>query len=124
MHCRQRRIKNSVFSLVWSFFQFYVYNDIFRYQDEVFNDLEDNTSGGNDNATTFEGVKKVENVEAVENEKNFANDGIATVSIIDGVQKEPHLNGGGSSGLVFGKTHLLKIQPLLTLRNTLKAITK
>jgi hypothetical protein len=78
--------------------KFYVYNDIFRYQDEVFNDLEDNTSGGNDNATTFEGVKKVENVEAVENEKNFANDGIATVSIIDGVQKEPHLNGGGSSG--------------------------
>jgi len=78
--------------------KFYVYNDIFRYQDEVFNDLEDNSSGSNDNATTFEGVKKVENVEAVENEKNFANDGIATVSIIDGVQKEPHLNGGGSSG--------------------------
>ena len=39
-----------------------------------------------------------ENVEVIENEKNFANDGIATVSIIDGVQKEPHLNGGGSSG--------------------------
>merc|ERR1712008_272408 len=37
-------------------------------------------------------------VEVIENEKNFANDGIATVSIIDGVQKEPHLNGGGSSG--------------------------
>jgi len=79
--------------------KFYVYNDIFRYQDEVFNDLEDNTSGGNDNnTTTFEGGKKSENVEAIENEKNFANDGIATVSIIDGVQKEPHLNGGGSSG--------------------------
>lgn len=79
--------------------KFYVYNDIFRYQDEVFNDLEDNTSGGNDNnTTTFEGGKKSENVEVIENEKNFANDGIATVSIIDGVQKEPHLNGGGSSG--------------------------
>ena len=39
-----------------------------------------------------------DNVEVIENEKNFANDGIATVSIIDGVQKEPHLNGGGSSG--------------------------
>ena len=44
-------------------FQFYVYNDIFRYQDEVFNDLEDNTSGGNDNnTTTFEGGKKVSNL--------------------------------------------------------------
>ena len=105
------------------FFQFYVYNDIFRYQDEVFNDLEDNTSGGNDNATTFEGVKKVENVEAVENEKNFANDGIATVSIIDGVQKEPHLNGGGSSGLVFEILHL-KNQPLWTLHYTLGVIQK
>jgi len=78
--------------------KFYVYNDIFRYQDEVFNDLEDNAGGNDNNATTFEGVKKVDTVEAIENEKNFANDGIATVSIIDGVQKEPHLNGGGSSG--------------------------
>ena len=86
--------------------------------------MEDNTSGGNDNATTFEGVKKVENVEAVENEKNFANDGIATVSIIDGVQKEPHLNGGGSSGLVFEILHLLEIQALLTLHSTLTTITK
>ena len=47
---------------------------------------------------TYSNLFQSENVEVIENEKNFANDGIATVSIIDGVQKEPHLNGGGSSG--------------------------
>ena len=40
-----------------------------------------------DNAT-FDVVKKIENVKT-----DFDNDGIATISIIDGVQKKPHLKG-------------------------------
>ena len=54
------------------------------------------------NASSGTPVTETPNVTSLENEKNFhasvPNDGIATVSIIDGVQKEPHLNGGGSSG--------------------------
>jgi len=85
--------------------KYYVYNDIFRYQDEVFkDDLDTNASmvSSSNNASSGTPVTETPNVTSLENEKNFhasvPNDGIATVSIIDGVQKEPHLNGGGSSG--------------------------
>jgi len=76
--------------------KYYVYNDIFRYQDEVFDDTD--TDPGS-SLTTTDNDNSFENVE---NEKNnHRNDGIATVSILDGVQKttgEPiHVNGGGSS---------------------------
>lgn len=62
--------------------KYYVYNDIFRYQDEVFTDLdlEANSNTSFDEADKYRG--------------QTPSDGIATVSIIDGVQKEPHLNGG------------------------------
>lgn len=62
--------------------KYYVYNDIFRYQDEVFGDLdlEANSNTSFDEADKYRG--------------QTPSDGIATVSIIDGVQKEPHLNGG------------------------------
>lgn len=72
--------------------KYYVYNDIFRYQDEVFDDTDsEGTRMNTENDNSFE---------SAENEKNnYRNDGIATVSILDGVQKpsgEIHLNGGGS----------------------------
>lgn len=71
--------------------KYYVYNDIFRYEDEVFNeDLGTSVNEVSSSTTT------------VENEKSFhpPNDGIATVSILDGVQKEPHLNGGGNGPMM------------------------
>ena len=73
--------------------KYYVYNDIFRYQDEVFDDTDSETSSrmNTENDNSFENA---------ENEKNnHRNDGIATVSILDGVQKpERHLNGDGGIG--------------------------
>ena len=76
--------------------KYYVYNDIFRYQDEVFDDsdTDPSISMATDNMDN--------SFENVENEKNnHRNDGIATVSILDGVQKpsggggsEIHVNGG------------------------------
>jgi len=61
--------------------KYYVYNDIFRYQDEVFDDsdTDPSISMATDNMDN--------SFENVENEKNnHRNDGIATVSILDGVQ--------------------------------------
>ena len=73
--------------------KYYVYNDIFRYQDEVFDDTDSETSSrmNTENDNSFENA---------ENEKNnHRNDGIQTVSILDGVQKpERHLNGDGIGG--------------------------
>jgi len=60
--------------------KYYVYNDIFRYQDEVFTDLDSLEANSN---TSFDEADKY---------RQTPSDGIATVSIIDGVQKEPHLN--------------------------------
>lgn len=95
--------------------KYYVYNDIFRYQDEVFNESTINVEG-------FEATTNLEN------EKNFQhssavttpNDGIETVSILDGVQSPavvkaaspPHINGGnGEPDNVIGASHINELSP-------------
>ena len=83
--------------------KYYVYNDIFRYQDEVFTEGGDNE----ENHETIEGgVAQPVGVAAPtedddEDDGPPPSDGIATVSIIDGHQEAspsiPHVNGGGAS---------------------------
>lgn len=68
--------------------KYYVYNDIFRYQDEVFN--ED---------YVVESVEDSGKEADKEDEDEDEDDGIETVSILDGVKDSstpPHLNGGGT----------------------------
>lgn len=86
--------------------KYYVYNDIFRYQDEVFNDINQ--------ASDFDEHN-------LENEKNFTNDGIETVSILDGVQSPatvkpaasspPHINGGNGEPPAPASSHINELSP-------------
>jgi len=96
--------------------KYYVYNDIFRYQDEVFDDsdTDPSISMATDNMDN--------SFENVENEKNnHRNDGIATVSILDGVQKpsggggsEIHVNGGDPPILTPANDIVVAGGPILT----------